>query len=440
MEVISFRCAACKQVLKIGADKAGRKAKCKCGADVVIPSASEPAGPAPAPPPIPAKSPFDDDDDGTYGLIGDFSTGPSEEEKAKQDKQDDADKKQKATEAVGRRHKTTRARSLLNPEKWQKVCQGLNIVAIGLWIWCGAALLREIPMVIGLFNAPDYARVRLRWENPQVYAQLAKEGTPDQVAISKPEFMLGLMSGDPALTAGLWLCRIAAILLLGAGLTMVVGYGFCLPVPPRFGTKGQALTLLILGSLNIIFTVVFRLLPAFGVMDYALVPVLAPEVALIDGNLEREVPLPVLLSPLPMLDYLLSLVVLGTFFLEPVVIGIFVRSIALSMRDEKLQERGDGMIRLGLGSAFVWLSYMMIMVTGSSDVLLWLLRLVYLLGLGFFLGQLAWFAYAVQQTPPMIQKEMDMDEAGAPRPVPAGGGREEDDEDEDDDEEDDDED
>src|SRR5262245_9845637 len=79
---ITFTCYACNQVLKVGGDKAGKKAKCvKCGtiltipvsggdeADVVTPTAggaAPPPPPAPRPPrptpPPPARSDFDFDE------------------------------------------------------------------------------------------------------------------------------------------------------------------------------------------------------------------------------------------------------------------------------------------------------------------------------------------------------------------------------------------
>jgi hypothetical protein len=418
--VITFRCSVCKQVLKIGADKAGRKAKCKCGADLTIPAASEPA--AATPPPLPSGKPDDDDEGGTYGLI-DVITTPTPVAEAKPKKTGDEEEDEEDDEggegksalvipegAAQKRAKAPRARALLEPEKWLKVCLGLKIVSVGLWIWLGAALLREIPMLIGLFNRPEYARVRLRYDDPKTYTQLTGEGPADSIQLTKPEFMMALLTGDGVATAGLWLFRISAIFLMVAHLTLVTGYAFCLAVPPRFGTRGQALTLLILGVVNALFTLFFRLLPAFGTYDWTLIPVAVPEVALLDANLEREVPLSIQLSSLPMLEYLLSFLVMGTYLIEPVLIGSFLSSIALSMRYEPLREWGDGMVRLGLGTAFVTLAYMVLMVCGSSDVLTWLLRLVYLLGLGFFLGQLGWFAVVVMWTPPEIMKEIDVEE------------------------------
>jgi hypothetical protein len=447
--VITFRCSACKQVLKIGADKAGRKAKCKCGADITIPATSEPD--EPAPPLLPPGKYDDDDEGGTYGLIGDFAQPakveePKPKKEGEDEEEDDEDEEgEKAPQlilpqgAARKRAKAPRARALLEPARWLKVCLGLKIVSIGLWIWLGAALLREVPLIIGLFNRPEYARLRMRYDDPKLYTQLTGEGPVDSVTLSKPEFMMGLLTGDAAVTAGLWLFRISAIFLMIASLTMVAGYAFCLAVPPRFGTRGQALTLLILGVLNALFTLAFRLLPAFGAFDWTLIPVAVPELALVDANLERDVPLSVLLASLPMLDYLLSFLVLGTYFIEPVLIGLFLRSIAQSMRYEPLRETGEGMIRLGLGTAFIALAYTVLMVTGSSDVLLWLLRLVYLLWLGFFLGQLGWFAVMVLRTPPLILKEIDVSEVDSEEEAvrrAAARYRDEDEEDEDEEDED----
>src|SRR5213595_3171279 len=95
METITFRCTACGHVLKIGADKAGRKAKCtKCGLALTIPATSEaiekpalaakPEETVPALGPSDAPAPYkyiDEDDDGqkTYGLKGDVQTKPEDE-------------------------------------------------------------------------------------------------------------------------------------------------------------------------------------------------------------------------------------------------------------------------------------------------------------------------------------------------------------------------
>jgi hypothetical protein len=56
MDQITFECSNCRQILKVGADKAGRQAKCpRCNTALQIPAASTIADePAPPPPPRPA--------------------------------------------------------------------------------------------------------------------------------------------------------------------------------------------------------------------------------------------------------------------------------------------------------------------------------------------------------------------------------------------------
>lgn len=61
MSFIQFQCYVCNQVLKVGADKAGKKARCvKCGTILTIPVASivpAPKTPPPTPPPLPPPLP-----------------------------------------------------------------------------------------------------------------------------------------------------------------------------------------------------------------------------------------------------------------------------------------------------------------------------------------------------------------------------------------------
>jgi predicted RNA-binding Zn-ribbon protein involved in translation (DUF1610 family) len=46
MDLITFNCSSCQQVLKVSADNAGKQAKCpRCGAAMIIPAASAGQGP-----------------------------------------------------------------------------------------------------------------------------------------------------------------------------------------------------------------------------------------------------------------------------------------------------------------------------------------------------------------------------------------------------------
>ena len=71
MQAITFRCTSCEKVLKVAGDKAGRKAKCTCGAVLTIPNGSA-AEPTPPPPPPKPKN----DEDEAYGLKQEAATVP----------------------------------------------------------------------------------------------------------------------------------------------------------------------------------------------------------------------------------------------------------------------------------------------------------------------------------------------------------------------------
>jgi hypothetical protein len=429
-------------VLKVSADKAGRKAKCKCGQDVVIPAATPPAAL--------------EDEGGTYGMAGDLSTAPKEQQprQRKRGLDDDDDDEgglvgtknlEKVPEdspfaGAKRRHRIPKARALLEPTRWKKVCVGLNLIAIGLWIWLASLLVRDLVILAGNFFAdPEYASVRLRWENPDLYARMTNQ-TEGEVALNRTEFLIGTVTGGGwILTFGKWLFIVSTLLLLGAHGTLLAGYSCCLPVPDRYGSRGQVLALLALGSVNLLFALVFRLLPLLGAMDYVLIPVVLPEMALMEVNFERQLPLSVTLSFLPVLDYLLSFIVLACYFLELVVLAVFIRAIALAMKSEVLQPIADKMVRLALGTAFLQLVNTMLMITGSSELLIVFMRIMYLLGMGFFIGELIWFARVALQTPPLVEQELETAEEAAAA-VRGRKGRKRADEDEDEEEEDEDED
>jgi hypothetical protein len=197
-------------------------------------------------------------------------------------------------------------------------------------------------------------------------------------------------------------------------------------VPARFGTKGIALTLVILGAINVILGLIFRLLVYTGAMDYALIPVAVPEVSMV-GAPDRITPLNVFWSALPVLEYILALLIWGALCVYPLLLAVFLRAVALSMRNEDLEQKAQGMVRMSLGVTYALLAYLMVSVTGTSDVLQWVLRVVYALWAGFFMGMLAVFAITHLQVPALIDEELDESEAGK-------GRDEEDEEDEEEDE------
>src|SRR5205085_5994592 len=129
---------------------------------------------------------------------------------------------------------------------------------------------------------------------------------------------------------------------------------------------GQVKGLLALGFLNFIFVLVFKLLPALGVMNYVLIPYSVPEVSLVDANIDRDPPLWVFWSGSPFWTMTLSVLLLFSFYLEPVLIGVFIWSIGVALREDSVISKGQGIVNLAFGIAFGLLSFQMLTMTGTS--------------------------------------------------------------------------
>src|SRR3954469_9299938 len=111
-ELITFRCTKCEHVLKIGAEKAGRKAKCpKCGEGLTIPGGKETA-----------QQKYDrelEDAKGTYGFLDEPVATPKVDVTApiRPGDDDDDDEKPKGPPAQ-QRDRAVKHRTLLEPERW----------------------------------------------------------------------------------------------------------------------------------------------------------------------------------------------------------------------------------------------------------------------------------------------------------------------------------
>src|SRR5262249_50178854 len=93
----------------------------------------------------------------------------------------------------------------------------------------------------------------------------------------------------------------------------------------------------------------------------------------------------------------------------------FLRAIALSMKNDDLETTSRGMIKLALSQVFLQLVYLMVANTGTSDVLVGVLRTLYIMAQCFMLWQLIWFIVVSTRVPALIDKELD--EEGPPAAV-----------------------
>jgi DNA-directed RNA polymerase subunit RPC12/RpoP len=457
--MISFRCGSCGRGLKVKADKAGRRARCKCGAEVQIPKAEaapSPAGddhgdtiplssdpparpPAPSPstprlaldgdeppkpptsaPAAPPRPPVDDDDDdGTYALTESFDKPPEEEKpkpkrtegeededeiKAEGEEEDEAlrKKQEEEDEALRQRRKrlAEQRKGPDDPAPWRIAQKGLLFLALGIGIWAGSVVIQRLFVGLGALEPMEYASIA----EGDLVSPTDAPVVGQSRRLDLADFCIGLIGGSHLFTIGKILVILSVSLLLIGLIVAAVGFLICLGGPREFGARGQVMAGLILAGVNFLLILVFQLLPLTGLIRYTLIPYLAPEVAMMQANVERVDPIHVAWSSVPLLDGFLAFLFQMLLLVQPVLIACFLRSIAKALKIESLQEKAEGLIRLALGTAFVWLAYLLLMNSGSSDVLLLVLRAIYLLGTGFFVGELITLTFVLLRSRVSIEQ------------------------------------
>jgi hypothetical protein len=216
MSFITFQCYACGQMLKVGADKAGRKAKCnKCGTALTIPVSStvqEPEAvpaPRPAPPPLPATpvqpepilaqvaptpaTPVEAVPPGRRPPFAELNESPPRR------RDDDVEEDD--------------YRPLKKVSRWPRVRLGLLLVFIGMCVLAGAFALEMLAYL--LFSAETIRSMLSRHPH-----------SADQPSME---------------TAFKVLQRISVLLQLAAAPTAIVGYVFCILGPSKRGMMGLAI-------------------------------------------------------------------------------------------------------------------------------------------------------------------------------------------------------
>ena len=62
----------------------------------------------------------------------------------------------------------------------------------------------------------------------------------------------------------------------------------------------------------------------------------------------------------------LNVLFLGFFYAQPIFIGVFLWSIGMTLKEDPLIEKGQGVVALGFGIAFILLSYHMLSMAGTK--------------------------------------------------------------------------
>jgi hypothetical protein len=398
MDKITFRCPACQQVLKVGADKAGRTAKClKCGKPLTIPDASEPekepalapaaAGqdqaskePALAPEESAKPPPPDDDDDGgpmTYS----FKDEP-------QTREEKVERPAPEVKGPGRR-RTKRLAKITHAKQWVRVSFGLQVVAAGLCVWLGAFLLYRLPLIIGLAYADEYAAQTDEW----LVTSSLDSGKPAEMDYCG--YAVALIAGRDLAGFMIWVVRLSQVLYLLMYFLLVAGYVLCLAAPPRGGTRIQLGVLLALAAGNAFFGLIFKLAPLLRAYEYTILPAVVPEIEMISMNAGRLESIYTLWLHWPILEISWALLLTLMFYLEPAMIGVFLRACGKALKSDELEARAMTIMNLGFSQLYIQVAWVMLAMCGTSEVLLTVLRVVYTIGMGFFIGQLIYTIFAL---------------------------------------------
>ena len=94
------------------------------------------------------------------------------------------------------------------------------------------------------------------------------------------------------------------------------------------------------------------------------------------------------------------------FYLEPAMVGVFLRGVARGLKSDELEAKALSIMRMGFSQLYVQLTFMMVAMCGTSEVLLTVLRAIYVIGMGFFIGQLVYTAIVCFKVPGIVMAQL----------------------------------
>jgi hypothetical protein len=162
-------------------------------------------------------------------------------------------------------------------------------------------------------------------------------------------------------------------------LLWLLGCILCLPVPRHHGTLGLLITFMVLAGFNLLFYFFFRLLPTTGLYRYYLIPYFIPEVMFTEYNMDRVYPFFMLWSPSPFWESILAIFLQFIYFLQPIIGVIFLWCCATTLKATRVEDNANGVAMTGFSQYFLWLAFVMIALCGTTPVLVWVLRVLYVM-------------------------------------------------------------
>jgi hypothetical protein len=387
MGYISFQCYACRQVLRVGDDKVGRKAKCfKCGTILTVPTASAEPGAPPAsgvkvPPPLPpiqpSRTPMPPV---TAELVepGNSSPRAAQPPLAAEvvgevvDEDDDYDDEEERRPRRRRRRREEDEddydeeddrprRSISQASRCRKVRLGLLLVFIGGCVYAGGYGIQEIGVLIQFLTG-----------------------------LSRPTTFEGMQSVGNAFNAARVLFRVGLCILFGGVVTSIVGYVFCVFAPNKYASLGLAIATLATAGVGALLMIPFRLAgrPYFG----GVFPAQSALASLFFGPSEQ-----ILMLHGSAGSFIVSLLVDGCVLAAFILFPLYLRALARSRKERDLADACMPLMIYSccaVGYSLLWpvltLPFRSTSIE-SARVAGWVMWILYYINVGLFTGMLVWF-------------------------------------------------
>jgi predicted Zn finger-like uncharacterized protein len=388
------RCPKCDNLVLPIADKTPART-----APQSAPPASTPrkAGHKPAlkPPPTlptPATAGMDDE------IVG-FSDyeDPAEARRKREEEEAKATKvKQKKAEVK------VKIRNIGDLDRWNLVNQGMLFVEIGAYCWGFAMLLHALALILGMLSGPDYTNIALEF----LYSNnrpLLQVGEREPVRLLN--FMFAYIYGRDFWKACYYLVFAGQCLYyVQFGLWMTAYVMFLRGCPDRYGAKFQSVFLLSCGGFNALLHLFLVLLPLCQAYEFVICPLIGPEMSMGTFGAHRRFPLHVQWSGSPVFDALTAITVFTSRYLEWIVLGAYIWTVGLNIREEEPEKKGLTVMNFSAGVLFVMLCFQMGSVSGTSPVLIGLLQVIYFLWFAFSAGTALMIVLGCRKTREVLAK------------------------------------
>lgn len=384
------------QQVVLGAKGQAGKPGAKAAAPAKPPAPAKPAAPAPAP-----KPPADDDEDsgGSYGVTDAPETAAMPDVLKTRDKMD----KGKTVK------RTLKKKQVQFGQEWQAVRLPFLLFMIGLCCWGLVWAFQGLVLAMAMFGDNTYGALA-----ESVLYEPRARAAGEYETFNRVPFAIAVLVGDSQKGTARALYIVCEVLTICRHIVWIVAYVLCLGLPNVFASKGQVIALLALGGVNLLVSLILKLLPLVGAMGFAQLPLVVPELPLASANVDRIFPLHAFWSWSPFWAYLFSVLFTLAVYAELALIVVYFWTVGIALTEEVMPEQGAAIMQLAVGQVFMLLAFHLLSLAGTTDVLIGVLWIMNILWRGFFLGLLIWFSVILLQgrkrVENMLEKKEDDEE------------------------------